>query len=397
MALFGSTTRASIKERVREIFQPRDLFFHDGKTMRRVHLSTKAQLAAAAGVAFAGIGGTAGAAVTAIDIAPTVSTIDPLDDGGMSASALAEKVEAMKEEVETIRKDAKTQAEQIQKKQAFIDSIATGNASIAQLSALLPADGLKFDKRSADIRAEFSSIEADQAKAVQDLLASTEGLYKKRVAELSALGVDVSKIEVGVGGPYEPVTAADIEASKSASTQSADPQFRALFNNWKKLDQLEQSLIAIPSAKPVANVSVNSNFGIRSDPFRGGAAMHSGVDIPGPIGTPIYATADGVVGRSGWVSGYGKLIELEHGKGIQTRYGHLSQINVAAGTKIKRGQLIGLMGSTGRSTGSHLHYEVRLEGRAVNPIPFLRSTDYLLAVQRRTQETTALGGPTKAE
>jgi murein DD-endopeptidase MepM/ murein hydrolase activator NlpD len=402
MALFGSTARAGLKERVCEFFQPRDLFFHDGKTMRRVHLSSKVQIASAAGVAFAALGGTAGAAVAAIDLAPTSSTIDPNDDGGMSSSAMEAKVEAMKEEVEAIRQDAKTHAEQLQKKQAFIDSIATGNADIQKLSALLPAGNLNFDARSADIRAEFKGIEQEQSAAVAALLQTTEAQYKQRLAALSNLGVDIAKLEAGIeqggmGGPYEPVTAQDVEASKKASTQSADPQFRALFNNWKKLDQLEQSLIAIPSAKPVQSVSVNSNFGIRSDPFRGGAAMHSGVDIPGPVGTPIYATADGIVGRSGWVSGYGKLIELEHGKGIQTRYGHLSQINVPAGTKIKRGQLIGLMGSTGRSTGSHLHYEVRLEGRAVNPMPFLRSTDYLLAVQRRTQETTALGGPTKAE
>ena len=142
-------------------------------------------------------------------------------------------------------------------------------------------------------------------------------------------------------------------------------------------------------------LSVNSGFGVRSDPFRGGRAMHSGVDIPGPVGTAIYATADGVVGRTGWVGGYGNLIELEHGKGIQTRYGHLSSISVTPGSRVKRGQLIGLMGSTGRSTGSHLHYEVRIDGRAVNPIPFLRTSDYLLAMQKRVNGV-ALGGPEDA-
>jgi murein DD-endopeptidase MepM/ murein hydrolase activator NlpD len=122
--------------------------------------------------------------------------------------------------------------------------------------------------------------------------------------------------------------------------------------------------------------------------------MHAGVDMPGPIGTPIYATADGLVGRTGWVGGYGNLVELEHGKGIQTRYGHLSSILVAPGTRVKRGQLVGLMGSTGRSTGSHLHYEVRIDGRAVNPIPFLQTSDYLLAMQNR--RGTAVGGPVES-
>ena len=192
-----------------------------------------------------------------------------------------------------------------------------------------------------------------------------------------------------VGGPFEAVGKAPVKA---------DPQFRALFNSWKRLDAEPKGLVAIPSAKPVSlNIALSSGFGVRSDPFRGGAAMHSGVDIPGPVGTPIYATADGVVGRTGWVGGYGNLVELEHGEGIQTRYGHLSSIIAQPGTRVKRGQLIGLMGSTGRSTGSHLHYEVRLEGRAVNPTPFLRTDGYLLAMERRASGNVALGGPAKAD
>jgi murein DD-endopeptidase MepM/ murein hydrolase activator NlpD len=174
--------------------------------------------------------------------------------------------------------------------------------------------------------------------------------------------------------------------------QSADPQFKALFTSWKQLDQLERGTIAIPSMKPVANANFTSGFGVRSDPFRGRSAMHAGIDLAGPTGTPIYATADGRVGRSGWVGAYGNLIELEHGRGIQTRYAHLSRSIVSAGERVQRGQLIGYMGSTGRSTGPHLHYEVRIDGRAVNPIPFMQSNDYLASVQRRASQV-AQGGP----
>ncbi len=106
--------------------------------------------------------------------------------------------------------------------------------------------------------------------------------------------------------------------------------------------------------------------------------------LPAPFGTPIYATADGTVLRAGWNSGgYGNLVEIDHGRGIETRYGHLSAILVHAGDHVTRGQQVGRMGSTGRSTGNHLHYEVRIDGRAVNPIPFMKSTDYVLAMQRR--------------
>jgi murein DD-endopeptidase MepM/ murein hydrolase activator NlpD len=196
-----------------------------------------------------------------------------------------------------------------------------------------------------------------------------------------------------MGGPFEPV---GTTTPAAASTEAAaDAQFRSLFTAWKKLDSLEQATIAIPSAQPVDAMTFTSNYGVRSDPFRGTAAMHAGVDIPGRIGTPIYATADGMVGRAERSGGYGNLIEVNHGKGIETRYGHLSRILVAANTRVRRGQLIGLMGSTGRSTGSHLHYEVRIDGRAVNPAPFLTTGDMMIAMQDRAlkAQQVAVGGP----
>lgn len=188
----------------------------------------------------------------------------------------------------------------------------------------------------------------------------------------------------GQGGPFQSARAA------------FDPKFKALFLGWKRLDPVQPGMIAIPSAKPVpaAQARFTSAFGTRSDPFKATRAMHAGIDLAGPVGTSIYATADGYVGRAGVVGGYGNLIELEHGKSIQTRYGHLSSILVRPGQRVKRGDLIGRMGSTGRSTGSHLHYEVRVDGAAVNPIPFMQSADYVLMAQSRgTSTQIALGGP----
>ncbi|QDP19839.1 M23 family metallopeptidase [Sphingomonas xanthus] len=189
------------------------------------------------------------------------------------------------------------------------------------------------------------------------------------------------------GGPFE------------ASSQ-ADPTFKSLFTSWKKLDNLADGAIAVPSDKPVKTAEFTSGYGIRSDPFRGGAAKHAGIDLAAPIGTPIYATADGVVREAAYNSGgYGNLIKIEHGRGIETRYAHLSSMTVRQGQRVSRGQLIGRMGSTGRSTGSHLHYEVRIDGRAVNPIPFMKSNEYLLAMQKNgagvhAMDAVALGGPT---
>jgi murein DD-endopeptidase MepM/ murein hydrolase activator NlpD len=396
MAFEGLTAQASMKDRVREIFQSRDLFFHDGKTLRRVHLSMRAQLLAVAGVALCGISGIAGVASLAISSSTVTKSIYDLADRRAAISTMETRVADLQAEVELIRRDAKTHAARIEKRHAFISSLVTGSGDAKELSALLPGGAFRYDPRSADVRAAFSGVEAFQSQVATQLLAAKNAEYGKRVRALTQLGVDPRRLQAAMGGPYEPVTTVSVPAP--AAGQQGDPQFRALFNSWKRLDQLDQGMVAIPSAKPVDDVSITSGFGVRSDPFRGGAAMHSGLDIPGPIGTPIRASADGIVGRAGWVSGYGRLIELEHGRGIVTRYGHLSAINVAAGSRIKRGQLIGLMGSSGRSTGSHLHYEVRLDGRAVNPIPFLRATDYLVALQRRTQEANvALGGPAKGE
>ncbi|MET0362064.1 MAG: M23 family metallopeptidase [Sphingobium sp.] len=174
----------------------------------------------------------------------------------------------------------------------------------------------------------------------------------------------------------------------------SDVGFTTLFTNMQRLDGVTRSTAYIPSGRPVEKLSLTSNFGVRSDPFNGSSRMHKGIDIPGPTGTPIYATADGIVSRAGWASGYGNLVQISHGSGMETRYGHMSRLMVAENSYVRRGQVIGLMGSTGRSTGSHLHYEVRVDGAAINPIPFVAGPDYLVAVNKRA---IAMGGPTKVQ
>jgi murein DD-endopeptidase MepM/ murein hydrolase activator NlpD len=232
------------------------------------------------------------------------------------------------------------------------------------------------------MKRELASMQADVAVIKE----AAQRRYQLTAVEVRRLGLDPRRLQAGVGGPFEPVE----------TVRAADPNFKALFNSWTRLDRLEQGTVAIPSTEPVRGTSFTSGFGVRSDPFRGRAAMHAGIDLAGPVGTPIYATADATVGRSEYHSGgYGNLVELEHGHGIQTRYGHLSKSLVTAGQRVKRGDMIGLMGSTGRSTGSHLHYEVRIDGKAVNPVPFLQSTNYLQSVQQRAAAASriAMGGP----
>jgi murein DD-endopeptidase MepM/ murein hydrolase activator NlpD len=297
------------------MFKPRDIFLHDGKSLRRFRVTPGLQLVAV-----------------------------------LSAFAL------------------------------FFWSVFATAQLAAGGTAASPADVSRMQR-------EVLAMQAD-VKAIKEVARQR---YLVTEAEIRRVGLQPERIRAtGVGGPFEPV----------GTAHAADPNFKALFTSWKKLEQLEQGTIAIPSTEPVHGTNFTSGYGVRSDPFKGRAAMHAGIDLAGPMGTPIYATADGIVGRAEWNNGgYGNLVEIDHGHGIQTRYGHLSRYIVSAGEHVKRGQMIAYMGSTGRSTGSHLHYEVRLDGRAVNPIPFLQSGEYLQSVQRRAAAATrvALGGPESAD
>jgi murein DD-endopeptidase MepM/ murein hydrolase activator NlpD len=259
--------------------------------------------------------------------------------------------------------------------------------SLFAAAQLATAAGTTSNADVARMERELAAMQADVAVIKE----AAQRRYQLTALEVRRLGLDPSRLHQhsGVGGPFEAVE----------TVRAADPNFKALFNSWTKLDQLEQGTVAIPSTEPVRGTRFTSGYGVRSDPFKGRAAMHAGIDLAGPIGTPIYATADAVVGRSEYNSGgYGNLVELDHGHGIQTRYGHLSKSLVTAGQRVKRGDMIGLMGSTGRSTGSHLHYEVRIDGKAVNPVPFLQSTSYLQSVQQRAAAASriAIGGPAAA-
>ncbi len=169
-----------------------------------------------------------------------------------------------------------------------------------------------------------------------------------------------------------------------------DSNFRNLFGAMKQMDGTASRAIAIPTRKPVDNMRLTSSFGMRNHPVLRKRMRHNGIDIPAATGTPIYAPADGVVGRAQRLGGYGNYAEIEHGNGIQTRFGHMSRIAVAPGQRIKQGEIVGYVGSTGRSTGPHLHYEVRIAGTPVNPIPFVQpEAQFAYVGDGRTQ----VGGP----
>lgn len=199
------------------------------------------------------------------------------------------------------------------------------------------------------------------------------------------------------------ITAPLRAAQATKAPQGGDDEFRRLFNGWKSMDSGKLAIapatavaaapaargvgapifgrgkVSIPSRMPVEGSALTSSYGMRTHPVLGGRRAHKGVDLAMPTGTPIYATADGTISRADWYSGYGLYIAIEHGGDIQTRYGHMSRLNVAAGQEVRKGDIIGYVGSTGRSTGPHLHYEVRISGAAVNPVPYMNGANPALA------------------
>lgn len=168
-----------------------------------------------------------------------------------------------------------------------------------------------------------------------------------------------------------------VRQAQDNSLLASDQGFRQLFASWESLEERGDNAttvrpaISVPSRMPLEGARLTSEYGMRTHPVLGGRRKHKGIDLAAPTGTPVYATADGMVGRAEWFSSYGLFVEIDHGAGLDTRYAHMSRLAVAEGEWVKKGDIIGYVGSTGRSTGPHLHYEVRIAGVAVNPIPYM--------------------------
>ena len=211
------------------------------------------------------------------------------------------------------------------------------------------------------------------------------------IAAISGLAVATPALANSAAANADVTSPLRAAQAAKPSAQGGDDEFRSLFNGWKSMDNgqlvltpatklatapsaatYRPSSVSIPSRMPVNGAALTSGYGMRIHPVLGGRRQHKGIDMAEPVGSPVYATADGMVSRADWFSSYGLFISLEHGGNIQTRYGHLSRLNVAAGQAVHKGDLIGYVGTTGRSTGPHLHYEVRIGGVAVNPVPYLQ-------------------------
>lgn len=242
--------------------------------------------------------------------------------------------------------------------------------------AIRTADGAVAVERIAD---ELERLEERQARELDALArpARTEAALLRRAFDIAGLSVTTiprGRPKPGVGGPYVAASAADRELAETE---------HAIYT----LDALRGALRASPLRKPLPGpLRLTSSFGYRVDPFLGRPALHSGIDLRDEEGKPVLATGAGVVSTAEAGAGYGNMVEIDHGGGLSTRYGHLSIISVPAGARVKAGDMIGRLGSTGRSTGPHLHYEVRVKGVAVDPERFLRAAEALEGGQTETAD-----------
>ncbi|AWB48419.1 peptidase M23 [Gemmobacter aquarius] len=232
---------------------------------------------------------------------------------------------------------------------------------------------LRLSEMEADKRAMQRRTDEIFTKLEEALTVSVEPLDKMfRQAGLSPddLLSTVRKGYSGQGGPLAPLTLSTSGLSGSPEETRAN----ALLSGLDRMNMYRIAAFKAPFSMPVNTpVRYTSGFGGRNDPFGRGHRNHEGQDLAGAYGAPILATADGVITYAGWESGYGRLVKIKHAFGLETRYGHMSQIRVSVGDRVSRGDRIGDMGNSGRSTGTHLHYEIRVDGNAINPMTFIKA------------------------
>jgi murein DD-endopeptidase MepM/ murein hydrolase activator NlpD len=236
--------------------------------------------------------------------------------------------------------------------------------TVEKISAVLPE------------AAELAALEARQLALIEGLTRAADRRAAAAEVKLARLGLSPKAMLAAVNDPT--AQGGPLNLMATSADGSIDPRFQRFGLSLARMDALERSVAGLPQALPANLEYISSGFGYRADPFTGGGDFHPGLDFRGPHGAPIYAAARGTVSFVGWKSGYGNVVEIDHGNGLVTRYAHMSGFRTVVGKPVQPGEPIGLIGSTGRSTGPHLHFEVRVGDRAVNPRPFLEAVPHVL-------------------
>ncbi|WP_427966348.1 M23 family metallopeptidase [Altererythrobacter sp.] len=299
------------------------------------------------------------------------------------------RVATASERVDAYRHDIDAVAQDLVKRQEFLEQMTQSlpddirSKGTVTDSSNETASTIKKVSASIPEATALAQIEARQLAFVERLTRYADRRAKRAEHAMIELGLDPRAMlrnaeRQAMGGP--------LEILATSANGDLDPRFERLGLSLARMNTLERSLDSVPQVLPTNGEMVTSSYGIRRDPFTRRPAMHSGLDFKGRIGSPIYAAAKGRISFVGRKSGYGKVVEVSHGNGLLTRYAHMSKFHARVGQQVASGDVIGAIGSTGRSTGPHLHFEVRINNRAVNPRLFLeKAPDVLKEVRRIPQ------------
>ena len=377
-----SETNAAQKwvDRARALFPDREFFMRSQGEVRFIKLSSRFQIRVVSGAAIIALVVIAAMAVMAwgqyraqSDLAAfatqrarVASAEERLADYGGDLDRVVDDLEERQkflEEMARMLPDDMVAAEAANG--TVTDSTAEASKTVEKVSAMFPqARGLAV-------------IEARQLAFAERLTSFADARSRRAEMAMRKLNLDPRilsrETQQAMGGPFEALT---------GGGNGIDPRFERLGLSLARMAVLERALNGIPRVVPASVENITSGFGYRRDPFNGRGAMHSGIDFKGATGSSIFAAADGRVTFAGWKAGYGKAVEVTHGNGMMTRYAHMSRIDVAVGQAVAAGATLGGLGNTGRSTGPHLHFEVRINDRAVNPRPFLETAPDVLKEAR---------------
>ena len=374
-------------DRLRAWFPDREFFMRSQGQVRFIKVTAKVQMIAASVVLAALVAWGLSMAVMAwLQYRAAADRLSLLDREATVAKA--------ESRVGEYRKDIGAVADDLKRRQTFIEAMVDSLPAAARdgetVSNSTGEAAKTVDKVSALIpeAAALARIEARQLDFVEKLTRYADRRSERSARAIRQLGLDPTAMvraagRQAMGGPLERLS--------TGHDGSIDPRFERLGLSLARMEALDRSLAGIPQYRPANVEMLTSSYGVRRDPFTGAAAMHSGLDFRGPIGAPIYAAAKGKVSYVGQRSGYGNVVEISHGNGLVTRYAHMSRFASRVGQEVAPGDVIGAIGSTGRSTGPHLHFEVRINGRAVNPRPFLEAAPHVLKEARRVQPEPARG------
>jgi len=365
-----------------ELFPERHLYLRSGGEMRGFVLTTERQLliagAEVAGSLWMGVSTTA---MLIVLVTPNKGDQEVARTEARYERWIADRDARLSSAVSELNSTGGSYqdlANTVEKRHAALALLLTDIRSAPGAAQALLPDLAVQSAPQATPQQRIQSVQADQDR----LIDAAETFAKNRADRLRLAfrlaGLDpaaYSGASDGLGGPLiegkDPRALAavlDVDEDFAARLQTAV----ADVSDMQSLQDTEQSL---PLAAPTVGTRETSGFGVRSDPFTGRPAYHPGQDFAGAYGTAIYVTAPGIVSFTGQRNGYGNTIEVDHGHGFKTRYAHLSAISVTVGQHVAAGQRIGAMGSTGRSTGTHLHYEVWVDGKPQNPLRFLKAGD----------------------